>query len=291
MKSARHSQGAFTLVEIVLALAVGVVVSALAFTYLRTGSLLFAKNVSMNRSNNELRETLDKITDRVQTAVNVPVLIDATGAVTATTPAAGVYYDRLLGDTYIVQNPSGTGLAAAATQVVVQYSSSAYASPPDPKPGDVLLIAGAATGMRPMVKNIAGNPTFTAGTPRTATITLNAALGTAIAWDSTQVMTAQLIHREALIVVPSGTRCALQKYLNFETDQTTSTIVTYLVGNQSTENTPFSIVTAGLDKLLNVDFRVRATGFDNVLASKEVNGFSGYMRVQSMIPTRNRPQY
>jgi prepilin-type N-terminal cleavage/methylation domain-containing protein len=292
MTPRRAATAAFTLTEMMVALGVAVVVSALAYAYLRTGTLLVAKNVSMNLSNNDLRGSIDQIADRLQSAVNIPVLVNTSGAASAS-PAAGVYFDRLLGDPYIVTHPGGSGLGSSATTLTITRSTSAYASPPIPQAGDVLLIDGAPSTLRPRVSTatIAG----ASGGLQSLSITLTAALGTAIPWDATQAKTSKLVRREALIVMPGNPRPSLRRYHSFETttdltDATKFAVVSREVGNQGAELTPFSLVTAGLDTLLNIDFRVRAIGFDNVMSGREINGFSNYMRVQSMVPSRQRPK-
>ncbi len=292
MKSLRFSQRGFTLVELLTAMTVGLVVSGLAFSYLRTGTILLAKNVTTNFTNNEVRGSLDQIADRIQSAVTVPVLINTSGAET-TSPAAGVYYDRLLGEPYVVSHPGGSGLVASATSVVLQRSTNAYASPPIPEVGDVVVIDNPDATLRPRISAVNAG-TISAGL-QSFTLTLAASLGTAITWEASQVKTAKLIRREALIMMPAGSRYQLRRYGSYETttnlnDATKYAVISRHAGNLGTEMTPFSITEAGLDKLLNIDFRVRASGFENVLQNKEVSSFSNYMRVQCMIPSRQRPK-
>lgn len=277
----------FTLVEMLVAASVGIVLAALSFAYLRAGTLLLAKNVAVNMSNNDLRGSMDQIQDRLQTAITVPILINTSGVV-STSPTAGIYYDRLLGESYVVTHPGGSGLASTATNVTVTRSTDAYASPPLPAAGDVLLIDGAASTMRPRVSSVATGAVV--GGLQSITITFAAALGTAIDWNATDVKTAMLIRREALLVMPAGARSELRRYDAYETAPTQYTVISRQIGTQTGETTPFSIVTVGLDKLVNVDFRVRAKGSDNALATKELNGFSGFMRVQCMAPSRQRPK-
>ena len=277
----------FTLVETLVAASVGIVLAGLSFAYLRAGTLLLAKNVAVNMSNNDLRGAMDQIQDRMQTAITVPILINTSGVVSAA-PTAGIYYDRLLGESYVVTHPGGSGLTAAATTATVTRSTDAYASPPIPAVGDVLLIDGAASTMRPRVSSVSAGAVT--GGLQTITITFTAALGTAISWNATDVKTATLVRREALIVMPAGERSELRRYDAYESAPTQYTVVSRQIGTQTGETTPFSIVTVGLDKLVNVDFRVRAKGSDYALATKELNGFSGFMRVQCMAPSRQRPK-
>ena len=62
-------------------------IAGLSFAYLRAGTLLLAKNVAVNMSNNDLRGALDQLQDRLQSVTNVPILINTSGAV-ATAHAA-----------------------------------------------------------------------------------------------------------------------------------------------------------------------------------------------------------
>ena len=287
MQRRSQSPSGFTLIEILVAASVGIVLAGLSFAYLRAGTLLLAKNVAVNMSNNDLRGALDQLQDRLQSVTNVPILINTSGAV-ATAPTAGIYYDRLLGESYVVTHPGGSGLAAAATSVLVTRSTDAYASPPIPAAGDVLLIDGAASTMRPRVASVSTGAVT--GGLQTITITLTAALGTAISWNATDVKTAILVRREAMIVMPVGARSELRRYDAYESAPTQSTVISRQIGTQTGETTPFSIATVGLDKMVNVDFRVRAKGSDSALATKELNNFSSFMRVQCIAPSRQRPK-
>ncbi|MDB6152051.1 MAG: hypothetical protein JWL90_504 [Chthoniobacteraceae bacterium] len=315
MRAPRNSRSAFTLVEMVVAATIGVVVCGLTLSYMRIGTILFAKNIGTNFSNNELRGSLDRVADSVQSTVNVPVLIDtsaapvslgATGSgvgVYRSTAAAGVYYDRLLGEPYIVTHPGGTGLPSSTTTLKITISTNVFASPPVPMPGDVLIIDGAPASLRPLVKTVVKDAPDAAGL-QSITVTFNAALGSSILWDVSRPKTSKLIRREALIVMPNGTRNELRRYPSFEppvaaadlTNPAKYTVLTRQVGTAGGELTPFSLSTivtstsVAPDKLLNLDFRIRATGFEKVLSNKEVNDFSNFVRINTVIPSRLRPK-
>lgn len=298
MKLRRSSnQSAFTLAEMSVAMLVGIVVAMLSLTYLRTGTILFAKNVAVNMSNNDLRSAMDAIADRVETAVYVPTLVTATGAVTTTSPSAGVYYDRLLGDPYVVTQPGGAGIAPASKTVTITRSTNVYASPPIPVYGDVLLIDGADVSVRPIVQSVSVGSIV--NSQQTITVTFTAAIGAEIDWIASQVKLAKLVRREAVINVitlnPTTTangRSELRRYPSFDTSTTAYTVLSRqsIPPGQTVETTPFSISTVGLDKLLNIDFRERSIGFDNVTANQEINSFSSYMRVQCIQASRQRPR-
>ena len=292
MQRTSQSRFGFTLVEMMMATAVAAVVGGLAFAYLRSGTVLFAKNISTNFANNSLRWSVDEALDRIQSSNIIPVLVSSSGSATSS-PAAGIYYDRLIGDMYIVSNPGGTGLAATANTVSLTVSTSQYASPPVPASGDVLLIDGLPSGTRPMVSSASST---VSGSTRSISVTLSAALGSAVSWTSSQLKTAQLVHREALIVMPNGSAYELRRYPSYETttnlnDSTKYILVTAQVGNQGSEPTPFSIVTYGADSLLSMNYVVRAGPFKNYLANKEANQFSNYQTVRTTIPLRQRPTH
>ncbi|MES2572160.1 MAG: hypothetical protein V4710_19145, partial [Verrucomicrobiota bacterium] len=220
--------------------------------------------------------------------------------------AAGICYDRLLGEPYVVTHPGGAGLGATTTTLKVTFSTNIYASPPIPTRGDVLLIDSAPAGLRPVIETVTKDGAVTAAGLQAVTLTFSSPLGKTISWDAGRPKTARLIRREALIVMPAGTRNELRRYSWFEapvpaatlTDPTKYSVLTRQVGTKGAELTPFSImstVTATssatvTDKLVNLDFRIRAGGFEKVLANKEVNDFSTFVRVQTVLTSRLRPR-
>jgi len=294
MRRRFDSQFGFTLVEMLVATTVAAAVGGFALAYLHVGTILFAKNVTVNYSNNSLRWSVDEAIDRVQSSAIIPVLIDTTGTAAITSTSAGIYYDRLLGDMYVVTNPSGTGLAATANSATLTYSTNQYASPPVPQAGDVVLFNGASSGMRPMVSTASMGSTT--GSTQAVTVTFTAALGTAVSWTSSQIETAQLVHREALIVMPNGSAYEFRRYPSFETtanlnDATKYVVLSGQVGTQGSEPTPFTIVASGPDQLLSMTYVVRAGPYQNYLANKEANQFSSYQTVRTTIPLRQRPTH
>jgi type II secretory pathway pseudopilin PulG len=283
--------GGFTLVELMAYAGVTAIIGVMALYYMSASMTLFAKNVTTNFTNNACRHSIAKSLDRVQTSVNFPVLIAADGTPSGS-PAAGIYYDRLLGDPYVVTNPGGSGLPAGTTTITLTRSTNAYASPPVPESGDVLLIAGARSGLRPMVSSVS----VSSGGAQLQTIatTLTSGLASEISWPASQTCTAQLVRREALIVQGSGTQRELRCYPSFEitpnlNDANWYYVVSKQVGSQGTEPTPFSIVTSGSDSFLSMDYVVRAGINQNYLANKEASQFSGYQHVQTNLPLRLRP--
>ncbi len=296
---------AFTLIEVMVATVTALILGALVLSYIRVSAILLVKNLSTNQSNAELRTALDQMGERVRCALTMPVLIDTSGkeisrlpeggSIGDSTPAAGVYYDRLLGEPYVVTHPGGSGLEATANRVVIKRSSSLYASPPIPAPGDVLLIESAPVGTRPLVASVSSGSDH--GGLQTITVTFASALGSKISWNSAQPKVARLIRREALLVMSNGTRRELRRYPSFEpmpnlNDSKKYRVISSQLGAQGNETTPFTITTADSfgRRVLKLDLRVRVRGSERVLASKEIAEFSGFMRAQTVIPMRMRPK-
>ncbi|MDB6174941.1 MAG: hypothetical protein JWL59_4252 [Chthoniobacteraceae bacterium] len=280
------------MVELLVSISMGVMISGLAFCLMQTGAPLLAKNISINYSHNSLRRSLDALGEGVQCSFYVPKLIDTTGA-PAVSPAAGICFDRLVGDPYVITHPGGEGLSAAATSITLTFSADAIASPPLPKSGDVLIIDDAPDKLRPRVARVTGGAVE--GAVKTVTITLDSALGTAISWDPAFSKGAKLVHREALIVMPNGARRELRHYRSFEpvpalNDVANYALISNQVGTSNSDITPFSIRTVGLDRWLDIDLRVRTSGFENRMAKQEFNEFSNFVRVQTMMTPRLRPQ-
>ncbi|MDB6175222.1 MAG: hypothetical protein JWL59_4533 [Chthoniobacteraceae bacterium] len=299
------SRSAFTLAEVAVGMAVGIIAGTMALSYMRTSAILLAKNISANRSNNTLRNAIDSMGDRLHGALTMPVLIDTTGSVVSSLPAngtvgdsqpaAGVFYDRLIGDPYVLIHPGGAGLLASDSSVSLKRSISPYASPPIPAPGDVLLIESAPAEMRPRVATV--NAGAVNGNVQTIALTFTSSLGSAISWSVSRPKVARLVHREALLVMPSGTRRELRRYPTFEpmpslNDSTKYSVISNEIGSQGAEETPFYLTTTNAfeNKLFKLDLRVRVIGYERVLATKEANQFSAFMRVQTVIPIRSRPK-
>src|SRR5258708_39720184 len=101
MKAPPHRRGrsGLTLVELMIYLWLSVIVSGVGLSFLRSETMLYTKNVSLVRSHTNLRSVLDRLVNNLQQANGLPSLITTTGASSAA-PAAGLYYDRYLGDPY-----------------------------------------------------------------------------------------------------------------------------------------------------------------------------------------------
>ncbi len=247
--SQRTSKFGFTLPELTFATAIGSILAALILTYMHVATVLSAKNLGTNFSHNSLRKSLDWMTDRLQTAEYIPVLLTSGTSVTLSsgsgseystsgsasaasesTQVIGIYYDRLVGTPYVFPNTSGT-IAAGAISVTVQYSTNVYANPPAPQANDVLLVNGATettgsgtssvtTTLRPLVSSAT---VTTSGSYQSAAITFSGSFGATYTWNNSssgasEYQTAILVHREAFIVMLNSTTGLneLRYYPNFE---------------------------------------------------------------------------
>jgi hypothetical protein len=283
-----------TLVELVIYIGLSVVVSSVGLSFLISQTRLYAKNMSIIRSHTEIRSALDRLVNNLQQANGLPVLITTAGA-SASSPAAGLYYDRYLGDPYVVSHPGGTGLTAAATTVTVTRSTVPLASPPLPSPGDTLLIDAPGNPVRALIAT--STPGVIDGTNQRQTIVLKlkSPLGKAVSWTPSQVQTSRLAHREAFLVMPRADNSDLRFYPNFEpmpalNDPANYVVVSDQLGNGAGETSPFSIGLEGADKIVRASLFSRATDYGRYLEAKQQYEFNTFVRLNTSLPSRLRPK-
>lgn len=245
----KNSRGGFTLTELMVSIAIGSLVAALGLTYMHVATLLTAKNLSTNYSHVSLRNSVNRMIDRIQTAGYIPVLLTSGTAVSLTsgsgsafltsgsatasaqsTQVMGIYYDRIVGGPYVFPSTSGS-ISAGATSVTVQYSGNVYANPPAPRAYDVLLLNGATktagsgtsavtSTLRPMVSSAT---VTTSGSYQSAAIRFTGSFGADYSWNNSssgmpEYQTAVLVHREAFIVITNTAtgQNELRYYPDFE---------------------------------------------------------------------------
>ena len=73
------TQAGFALVETLMGAAAAVVVGIGVFAILNAGSMLSARNLALNTTNNAMRGALDRAEQVIQQADSMPVLIDTSG--------------------------------------------------------------------------------------------------------------------------------------------------------------------------------------------------------------------
>ena len=277
-----------------IAVAVGSMVLAGAAYFLSTGSLLVAKNLSINVSHSSLRTSIDNIIQAVDQANGTVSLIDGTGTAVTTGSAEGVVFDKFVGGPFLVTHPGGDGISAATTTLTLVRSMAPKASPPIPQYGDVILLEG-ATAVRLTVDTVTAGAAV-AGL-QTITVNLQAAAGTAILWDSGTTKTADVVRKIAFVVVPKTVgnviiNNELRYFDSYSNISSASTLMTMDVGIDGPGATtkygkPFSTLAVNGRNFLKVDLHIQDKTYANRLANKEVNQFSTTEQVGLVLAPKN----
>ena len=134
----RHHRRAFTLVEILVATAVFSMVGLITYGVASEGLYAFSRNISINRSYSDARRALDRIGGYLQTAGYTPQLLDATGAATTVSPAAGIRFWRF-SDTPIY-NITTPALNASTLVLDLHSPSNNSVLIPPPAVGDLITV-------------------------------------------------------------------------------------------------------------------------------------------------------
>lgn len=305
LRSRFSAHRAYTLVELMIATLLLATVSVVSFGFLRSGTELFTKNTALNRSHSSMRSLVDQLSDTLQTAENVPTLMDASGvAVTASgVPAAGIFYDRFIAEPYLL-SPAASSLAANATSLQVEYpirdpgsatnSLANRAKVPDPQVGDLLAFDTPTGEVRARITAV-NNPTGIISTTPPhdrVTLTFAAAIGKAVTWTATQPVQARLIRREAFLVVPSTSGGnEMRHYPQFDPVPALNIPANYtVISNQLTTDaadaTPFRLVEVDDDRWVEVTLRTRLRDGYDWLASRQKGGFNNYAAVNMRLTSR-----
>ncbi len=305
MKTLRPSHPAragFSLIELLVAIVILVIVGLMVTSFTVTETWLFAKNTALNNSHRSARRALDRLANELQQTQNLPTLIDETGNATAAASAAGLRYDRLVGAPYKIEDPGGSGFKATETKVKVTRSIDPFNAPPLPSAGDVLLMDLPTGGtLRARAASVKITKTDNSKQLQTVELTLASALGVDIPFDATQIKAAQIVHRQAFIVVPNGARNELRYYQDFEPmpvldDPTQYVLITpdistvKLPDGTRRDVTPFSIDDSTGDKLVKASLRMQAREYVYSLASKQANSFNTFVQMDITLPSRLRPK-
>ena len=293
-----RSRSGVTIAELSVYSLVGIILSCVAYTFLTGATQLYAKNMSLVRSHTDMRGVLDRTLNNMQQGNSLPVLIDTTGATVASGASAGLYYDSFKGNPYVITNPSGTGLAAGTAIITITASQAALASPPAPVAGDAVIIANPSGDVRIRITaSVAG--TFDSSNNRQPyTVTLSSPLAAAISWSAAEVRTITLVHREAFLVVPVGTYAELRYYPDFEPTPNAAGIansanyklITKQLSVLAGEMTPFSIASVGTDNIVKASFFARCTDYSTYLSAHQAFEFNTFVRVNTSLASRLRPQ-
>jgi type II secretory pathway pseudopilin PulG len=292
MRRRTQSSGAgFTLVELLVSGMISSAMGIAIFAFLNAGMILSAKNVSLNLTSNQMRDSLDRVEQVLQQGDTNPELIDTTGAVVASGAAAGVRVDRYMGGPYVV---AIAGAVAGSSSLTLTRSTDALALPPLPRLGDVIRMDGAPATPRARIGSAPSAP-VAAGTARESITCPLAAPLTTTADPATVIITAKLVRQVAFIVMPNGSKYELRYYDSIETtsnlnDPTKYVIISDQIANQGTDLTPFSLVSVSGETFVNFSLRVRSSKYDNRLrpmqGGDEYNTFS---RVDSFLRPKVNP--
>ena len=286
----RHSfkTRGFTLIEVMVAAGIGAVVALFIGTFLSGSALLFAKNVSTNVTHNSTRSALDRLAQDISQADGAITLITPTGGTVASGSAAGIEFDVLRANPYVVLHPGGTGITAAATALTLQRTTNAVAGPPLPVVGDA-IIADDAPAVRLKVQTATTGTT--AGSVQNVPVTLQSAAGTAIPWAPTAIKGAKVVRRVAYVIVQSGGKNELRYYPAAENiaDFSTSTAYVLVLKNLAVatgDETPFSFFDFQGKSFLRFVLRVRSDRYDQRLLRYEKNQFSSIQRIDFLMSPR-----
>ena len=106
LTSPRTNARGFTLVELMVSMAVVGVVGLVMLSVMVSTMKLSSANAATNISNYRMRQTLDRLAEIVHYGLDTPVLINSSGAAQTGT-ADGLLVKNLLGGSYVFLNASG----------------------------------------------------------------------------------------------------------------------------------------------------------------------------------------
>ncbi len=307
----RHCQRGMTLTEVMITTAMVGVILAGVYSIVYTGMMVAVKGLSINATGTSSRLATDQINLLLQSAYEPPTLINADGTTinnpAADAEAAGIRFYRYVAAPYVITIPTD-GLAGTDTELTITADSKALEAPPQPLPGDALVInttilmTGQANQLRAIVKK--SSPTGTNGTKTTYKIELTTALtgyATAIPNDGTTV-TATLIRPTALLVRTEGSKRSLYLYESFPntssidfskaTSRRLTDQIAAPIGNGSTPERPFSFTTINQRRFLQTALQVHDTRYDRYLSGQRSGtaaDFSSFTRVESRTPFKCDP--
>ena len=263
------------------------------FAFLQMGSILSAKNLSLNLSTNSLRTALDRVEQVLTQGDGTPVLITTSGVTVASgsASAAGVKFDRFVGGPFVITSPSAP-LPASSTALVLTRSTHAAAAAPIPRVGDLLRIDSTKPSLRPRLATV--TPGTVSGNRQTIAVTLSNPLGVPVSPLASTIMTAKLIRHVAFVVMPSNGRSELRYYDSYDTttnlnDPTKYVVVTDQLSPVGADLTPFSVKTYSGRNFINFAIRVRASTHDQRLVGKQADEFNNFARVDTLIRPKVAP--
>ena len=293
MKSrSRAATAAFSLIELIIYAAMGVVVSFISYSALRSSAVLAVKNTNLNRSHDDLRSAYDRLARHLLSANNVPLLINTSGAEVTTGPAAGFSFDRNIGGPYILHPPTAAGsLAATSSTAVFCFSTSALARTPIPKVGEIMIIPTGSGNIRASIAAVSSATAGSEANTQKVTVTFTAPVGKTLTWGANEPQAAKLIRPEAFIVMGGELRYyPIFQPLPVLTNSANYRMLTDQISTQSGEQTPFDIADFNGDRILTSTLQVRERKNAAWIQGDEANSYNTYFQLHVNLPSRLRPR-
>lgn len=144
MRFAKQRIAGFSLVEMMISVAIIGIAGFGVFEILRTGMILYGKNSATNVSNIQGRFGLYNLEQDLHSAASTPELTDSAGTIlssgTATGPAAGVYFQAYGGGPFQLYVGSSGSLTASSTSVQIVTGTVSTTADYKPMVGQTLHI-------------------------------------------------------------------------------------------------------------------------------------------------------
>ncbi len=301
MKTRRHA--AFTFVELIVAMAIGTAVGLIAYGIASEGVISFARNVSINRSYTNARQSIARIANVMQSAGHIPQLVDATGADTNVSPAAGIrFWQYSSTPLFYITTPAITDTSLTLSLIKPGTTTTTI---PAPSIGDMISIAligfqARATGVSvtgtTAVVSFSGTITSNVPTTLSSTTLASAITGATTAGAK---MTCLVWTSVAYIDINNQLRY-FPRFISGTTSVSTASnykVITYLTAALGTATTPLPF-SLGPPPSINIDLYVEAPDYNNrnplvggVTSTNNsyngVNSANTYTYLQTAISPRN----
>ena len=289
MQLPRYRLAGFTLPELIIACFFAGGVTLLAFQALRADGSLPGKDFSIDPSQETVRSTLDRLENHIRASRSVPTLLNADGKPAASGPAAGIRYDRILGEPYVLTPVAGAeSLRASAASVSVWRSMDERALDPIPAAGDAVIIDTPTGQARATVSGVIAEPPI--GDRQRLTFAFAGGLGKPLTWSAQQAPRVRLVRHEAFIVVPVNGKHELRYFPSFETagdvhNPAHYTVITDQIGTEAGDETPFRLVDVRGDENPQPNVRVQTADYNRWLTGKQSGECNTAFRMDLIVAT------
>jgi prepilin-type N-terminal cleavage/methylation domain-containing protein len=221
----RTDRRAFTLVELMISVALSAVAGMILLSVLVTTMSLCSQNAVTNLSNYRARQALDRLNSIVRFAENTPTLINADGTTATSGTSDGILVKNTVGGPYVFLNANGSTSAdipSGATSFMVQFAASAGSDAP--VVGDCFLVNLAT---QPELEVTSVGAVTTSGAISSAVITTRQGL-TETASPGTYAVSAARYRKEAYLFAVSGSSYTLRHYPRVTSVMNYTTASSYL---------------------------------------------------------------